>query len=294
MPDVHPTPTDAAAEGLRVVRVLSNNAVLARTAAEADEVILVGRGIGFRRRPGELLPTDAAGRRYVELSTDQVRFLQSMDSLDHAAMDVISAAVDLAVDLLGELHPSVYVVLAEHLSFAVQRVGLGETIRNSLLGEIRSSFPLEFRAAELIVGYLNSHLEGVNLPVDEAAFIALHLNAARTGVTVKQPLAAANALAELVRTVCTQLSATTTALDGAPDRTLAIELNRLIRRVESGGFRTCLLHREIHRDLPRESDLSRQILCRILDVPSLPDHATGEAAFLAVFLHGWRQTVRPN
>lgn len=294
MSDVHPTPTDAAAEGLRVVRVLSNNAVLARTAAEADEVILVGRGIGFRRRPGELLPTDAAGRRYVELSTDQVRFLQSMDSLDHAAMDVISAAVDLAVDLLGELHPSVYVVLAEHLSFAVQRVGLGETIRNSLLGEIRASFPLEFRAAELIVGYLNSHLEGVNLPVDEAAFIALHLNAARTGVTVKQPLAAANALAELVRTVCTQLSATTTALDGAPDRTLAIELNRLIRRVESGGFRTCLLHREIHRDLPRESDLSRQILCRILDVPSLPDHATGEAAFLAVFLHGWRQTVRPN
>lgn len=176
----------------------------------------------------------------------------------------------------------------------MQRTGLGETIRNSLLNEIRASFPLEFRAAELMVGYLNSHLETVDLPVDEAAFIALHLNAARTGVTVKQPLAAANALAELVRTICGQLSATTTALDGTTDRTLAIELNRLIRRVDSGGFRTCLLQREIDRDLPLESRLSRQLLCRILDAPPLPAHAAGEAAFLAVFLHGWRQTVRPN
>lgn len=113
MSDVHPPA--APGPDLQIVRVLSNNAVLARPpadSAEADEVVLVGRGIGFQRRPGEMLPTDAAGRRYVELTSEQLRFLRSMDSLDHLAMDVITDAVDLAVDLLGELHPSVYVVLA--------------------------------------------------------------------------------------------------------------------------------------------------------------------------------------
>lgn len=176
----------------------------------------------------------------------------------------------------------------------MQRAGLGETIRNSLVDEIRAAFPLEFRAAELVVGYLNANVEGIDLPIDEAAFIALHLNAARLGVTVKQPLATANALAGMIRLVCLRLNATTTSLDGTPDRTLAIELTRLNKRVQAGLFRSNLLRRSVDRDLPRESELARQILCRILDVPSLPAHVEGEAAFLAVFLHGWQQTVRPN
>lgn len=284
----------------RIIRVFSNNAVLVRMPGgvpgedQTDEVVMVGRGIGFQRKPGDEISLATADRQYMELSPDKVQFLRSVQSIDSVVMETISDAVDLAVDLLGELHPSVYVVLAEHISFAVQRAGLGETIRNSLVNEIRASFPLEFRAAELVVGYLNSNVEGIDLPVDEAAFIALHLNAARQGVTVKQPLATANALAGLIRYVCVRLNATTTSLDGTPDRTLAIELTRLSKRADAGLFRSNLLRRSVNRDLPRESDLARQVLCRIIDVPSLPSHAEGEAAFLAVFLHGWQQTVRPN
>ncbi|GAB3699839.1 PRD domain-containing protein [Corynebacterium nasicanis] len=285
--------TDAAP---RIIRVFSNNAVLVRLPGgdEGEELVMVGRGIGFQRKQGDEISAANADHQYMELSPDKVQFLRSVNAIDPEIMETISAAVDLAVDLLGELHPSVYAVLAEHISFAVQRVGLGETIRNSLLDEIRASFPLEFRAAELVVGYLNSHVDGIDLPVDEAAYIALHLNAARLGVTVKQPLATAHALAGLIRLVCLRLNATTTALDGTPDRTLAIELTRLSRRAAAAQFRTNLLRRSVERDLPREIDLARQVLCRILDVPSLPSHVEGEAAFLAVFLHGWQQTVRPN
>lgn len=290
----------AEANAPRIVRVFSNNAVLVRMPGgvpgedQTDELVMVGRGIGFQRKQGDEISPSTADRQYMELSPDKVQFLRSVNAIDAGVMETISAAVDLAVDLLGELHPSVYVVLAEHISFAVQRAGLGETIRNSLVDEIRAAFPLEFRAAELVVGYLNANVEGIDLPIDEAAFIALHLNAARLGVTVKQPLATANALAGMIRLVCLRLNATTTSLDGTPDRTLAIELTRLNKRAQAGLFRSNLLRRSVDRDLPRESELARQILCRILDVPSLPAHVEGEAAFLAVFLHGWQQTVRPN
>ena len=138
----------------RIIRVFSNNAVLVRvpsgvpredTAQNTAQTkntqqqtsqttnntqVLVGRGIGFQRKPGDEISPATADRQYLELSPERAQFLKGVLSLDPAVMETISAAVDLAVDLLGELHPSVYVVLAEHISFAVQRAGSGEQIRN--------------------------------------------------------------------------------------------------------------------------------------------------------------------
>lgn len=209
-----------------------------------DTQVLVGRGIGFQRKPGDEISPATADRQYLELSPERAQFLKGVLSLDPAVMETISAAVDLAVDLLGELHPSVYVVLAEHISFAVQRAGSGE--------QVRAAFPLEFQAAQLMVSYINSHTANATLPVDEAAFIALHLNAARQGVTVKQPLAVANELAGLLRFVCARLGATTTTFDGTVDHSLALELTRMSNRVEAKQFRSNLARRSIERDLPSE------------------------------------------
>jgi len=272
----------------RVVRVLSNNAVLARVGgSDSDEggLVLVGRGIGFGRQVGDAVSATAVQRRYTELTPDQVRFLSSLNAIDPFVMETISTAVDLAADLLGELHPSVYVVLAEHLSFAVHRLEQGEAIRNSLIAEIRAVFPAELGAAELIVQYLNTHLD-INLPVDEAAFIALHLNAARTGDHVKRPLARANELAGLSALVRRELPR-----DGGADDGLAIMLSLTTRQARTGAWRPNSAQRSIERDLPHEFDVARQVLCRILDLPDLPRYAVGEAAFLAVFLHGWRQST---
>lgn len=272
----------------RVVRVLSNNAVLARVGeGDSDDggLVLVGRGIGFGRHVGDPVSATADQRQYIELSPDKVQLLTSLNALDPYVIETISTAVDLAADLLGELHPSVYLVLAEHLSYAVDRVGKGEVIRNSLLEEIKAVFSAEFGAAELIVQYLNSHLT-VDLPIDEAAFIALHLNAARTGDHVKRPLARANELAGLSALVRRELPR-----DGGADDGLAIMLSLTTRQARTGAWRPNAAQRSIERDLPHEFDVARQVLCRILDLPDLPRYAVGEAAFLAVFLHGWRQST---
>lgn len=275
----------------RVVRVLSNNAVLARVGeGDSDDggLVLVGRGIGFGRHVGDPVSATADQRQYIELSPDKVQLLTSLNALDPYVIETISTAVDLAADLLGELHPSVYLVLAEHLSYAVDRVGKGEVIRNSLLEEIKAVFSAEFGAAELIVQYLNSHLT-VDLPIDEAAFIALHLNAARSGVTVKQPLAKANELAGLATFVRHRLPREVGAASTSDDG-LITTLTYVQRRARAGQWRDNRAQRSIARDLPREYDLAEQVLCRILDTAMLPREAAGEAAYLAVFLHGWEQT----
>lgn len=269
----------------QVVRVMSNNAVLARSGD--DEFVLVGRGIGFGHRAGDDIDESTVQRQYIEVSPERVDFLKSLAGVDPQTFNTLSAAVDLASDLLGDLHPSVYILLADHLSFALQRIGAGEVIENNLTAEIRASFPTEFAAAEMVVQFINSHLD-VTLPVEEAAFIALHLNAARTGDTVKQPLQQANDLNQVLEFISQALSRDNIAKE--LDDELVYMIVRLMKRVRAGEFRTNDAHISISRDLPRESELSHTIVNRIIGDRAVPRPATGEVAFLAVFLHGWKQT----
>lgn len=221
----------------------------------------------------------------MEISEQHRALLEGMSSIDEATFHVISASIDIAADVLGTLHPSVYVILAEHLSFAVQRVGRGETIRNSLVAEIKAVVPEEFSAAELVVNYLNTHLDSIVLPIDEAAFIALHLHAARTGGTVKQPLAVANRIGRVTAKARQLLDAPTEAGNDA----LSMELALAYRRLQRKQLRHNVLLASVEKLLPREYSVAAALLADLSDEPQLPPSVRGEAAFLAVFLHGWTQ-----
>lgn len=266
----------------RVLRVFSNNAVLASHGE--DELVLVGRGIGFGQVAGNPIPADQVQRQYLAVESDKAHYRDLVNSIDAELLETISTAVDLASDLLGELHPSVYLVLTDHLAFAVQRLREGEIIRNPLLEEIRVVFPAEFGAAELVLQYINSRL-GIDLPADETAFITLHLNAARHGSTVKRPLQQANAVAGIIEMVHQRLGQTETS--GRAHDELVLTVVHLGKRLQRSEFRRNQAARSIQRDLPRETEVAAEVIRRILQTDRLPAEAAGEVAHLAVFLNGW-------
>lgn len=266
-----------------VARVLSNNAVLVGQGAEQH--VLVGRGIGFGVKAGQAINIQEDHQKYVYLTDEQVQFFNSVKTLDSGRIETFSTALDLAADLLGPLDPSVYVIVVEHLSFAVDRLMQGEAIMNALAGEIQAVFPEEYAAAEVMLQYINTRLTDVELPSCEAGFLALHLNAALGNTSVKTPLAQAHQLAELVAHARSVLgiehSPTTNYVDG-----LESMIARLMRRLRSGTLRDNYAAMAISSQLHRESVLATEIICRILHTHSMPSAAKGEAAYLAVYLHG--------
>lgn len=268
-----------------VVRVLNNNAVL--VARDGIELVLASRGIGFGKKPGDGVEVESDQRKYVETSTDKVEFLKSLASLDPELAKAVSQAVEIATELIPDLHPSVYVMLADHLSFAVQRCRAGQGIENQLLNEIRATFPTEFAAAEVIVAFVNSKL-GVDLVADEAGYVALHLNAARTGTSVKKPLSKANELNGLMDQIKADLGLHT--VSDAQTHELFTHLQRVIDRIATGHFRNNKATFPIAQALPLEMSAARAALRAI--ATHHDSHAPEtEAALLAVFLHGWRQGV---
>ena len=270
-----------------VARVFGNNAVLG--CRGEDTRVLVGRGIGFGRQVGQQIPLDQVQQQYFELSPSNLHYLDLMNSVDQHLFNVCTEAIEQAADMLGELHPSVYLVLTEHLVFAVQRLREGTVIRNPLIDEIRAAFPEEFVAAEVVVLYINSHLD-VELPPDEMAFVTLHLNAARTDASVKLPLQQANDLAQIVQFAQDRLGHPNAS--GAVHSELIWTLARLTKRVRASAFRSNAAVRFIERDLPLETEVASQIIERISGLMPLPHDMAGEVAHLAVFLHGWKQDTR--
>ncbi|WP_175955056.1 PRD domain-containing protein [Schaalia sp. Marseille-Q2122] len=281
----------------RVTHVLNNNAVVVRS--ESGLSVLVGTGIGFNRKVDDPVDPAIVQQQYVAIEPDKIHYLTLLNGLDPELLAAISEGVELATKTLGHLHPSIYLLLTDHLAFAVERYRDGQLIQNNLLPEIRAFFPSEFEAAELVLHHINTRV-GVELPLDEAAFITLHLNAALSGESVKRPLSRANALAGVIDQTLGRLNVGECPRHLRED--LSANLVALVGRIEGGRARRFTTPRSIARDLHEEWTHAEWILSTLLgEAPAhssntsgalirgelSPEQRAGETAFLAVFLHGW-------
>ena len=96
--------------------------------------------------------------------------------------EIITHAI---VELNTVLDKQIYVSLADHIAFAVKRFRSGIIIKNELLNEVRRVHKAEFKVSLWAVDYINEKL-GIELPEDEAGFIALHfVNAGYRETTMK-------------------------------------------------------------------------------------------------------------
>lgn len=273
---------------MTVVRVFNNNVLLVRN--NGNEQVVVGRGIGFSRHEGDQITIDSVTHSYMEVNEERRKFLEAIQEVNSSLLETISVAVDFASDLLGELHPSVYLLLADHLVFAVERAGQGETFRGTLTEEISALFPKEYDAAQLVLHFINARIE-IQLPQSEAGFIALHLKAARSGAAVKQPLEQANELDRVMEEISVMLREY--GINNQIDNRLIAHIAWLTKQLRHGNLRHHALQRTVSKELGKLCSLSRAIIACILRTSprQLPVAVDGEIAFLALFLHGWQQTV---
>ena len=162
----------------RVISAVNNNVVLVRDDA-GDQMILMAKGIGFGRKPGDLVSDDAKGRQIFKLWPEDAPLRAVPD--DHAA---VARAVDdilrLARERLQVKNPNLGPALTDHIQFAVDRLRFGLPIDNPFVQETALLYPLEYEVAGEAVRIIKRHLD-VNAGEPEAGFIALHLHSACEG-----------------------------------------------------------------------------------------------------------------
>lgn len=73
-----------------------------------------------------------------------------------------------------KLDDNIYITLTDHISCAVERANQGILLKNALLWEIKRFYNHEYLIGKEAAAIIGKRL-GVELPEDEAGFIALHL-----------------------------------------------------------------------------------------------------------------------
>lgn len=159
----------------RIKKVIGNNFVCARDES-GNEVILRGLSIGFRKRPGDLVPPSQIEKIY-ELQDEAAKnkLMELVANVPLEQVQTCTEIIERAQRTLGKaLSENLYITLTDHINFAIERKEKGLEYKNALLWEIQNFYPSEYQLGVQALEQIQSKL-GVALSNDEAGFIALHI-----------------------------------------------------------------------------------------------------------------------
>lgn len=160
---------------LIVEKVINNNLVRS-TNEKGQEILVMGCGLGFKKKPGEIVEKEKIEKIYIMDSNEKSHQLEEIFSkVSLECIQITNKIVEYAkVSMDKTLDNSIYLTLCDHINFALERYQKGIQIKNALLMEIHRFYNQEYLIAQEALQIIYSHTN-ILLPSDEAGFIALHL-----------------------------------------------------------------------------------------------------------------------
>lgn len=189
-----------------IKKILNNNVVIALR-SDNQEVILIGKGIGFGRKQGQYINEHDVDKLFLLVDgSEQERYKQLLTDVDESLiLHVEEMFLFIQEQLNIMLDERIHLALTDHIQFAIRRIEQGIEIPNPFLMETEIMFPQEFAVARKVVEQLNERLD-VKLPEAEIGFITLHIYRAYSNKTIAETSIHPQLIYELVELIETELS----------------------------------------------------------------------------------------
>lgn len=156
-------------------KILNNNVVI--TLDENDEeIIVMGKGIGYQKSKGSLIDKTKVNKVF-RISNKEIsnKLQELLNNIPIEHMKLSSEIIEYAQTKLNKnLNESIYISLSDHTYSAIQRMKEGINVKNAILWEIKRFYKEEFEIGMKALDIIKSKT-GVKLPEDEAGFIAFHI-----------------------------------------------------------------------------------------------------------------------
>ncbi|WP_058913837.1 transcriptional antiterminator BglG [Entomohabitans teleogrylli] len=189
---------------MKIAKILNNNVVVVLD-DQAREQVVMGRGLGFQKHPGDRLDPSKVEKVFALQSDELVaRLSELLSQIPLEVMTTCDRIIELSRQRLGKLQESLYITLTDHCNFAIERQRKGITIRNVLLWEIKRLYPKEFQLGMEALAIIDKRL-GILMPEDEAGFIALHLVTAQLDSEMPEVMHITQVMQEILHIVKYQL-----------------------------------------------------------------------------------------
>lgn len=158
-----------------IERVVNNNVVFSKD-AEGQEIIVSGRGIAFHQKAGMRIDPERIEKIFImkDFANDS-RLEAILNEIPIDYFEISNRILEFAQNSLEKrLNESVYLFLSDHIYTTVQRFQEGIAISNPMIWDIKRFYPKEFKVGKEALAIIKEQLD-IELPIDEAGFITLHL-----------------------------------------------------------------------------------------------------------------------
>ncbi|MDE6181740.1 MAG: PRD domain-containing protein, partial [Eubacteriales bacterium] len=157
-----------------IEKVLNNNAVIVND--NRIEKFITGRGIAFPKKVGDSIDSEKIEKIFI--LTDK----EVSNKLKELIMDIPLEYLELTEEIITfskaslgkKFNEMIFISLLDHIFNSVKRYLEGISLKNALLWEIKRFYPDEFEVGKIAIQMIEEKIK-VQLPEDEAGFIAFHL-----------------------------------------------------------------------------------------------------------------------
>ncbi len=160
---------------MKVQKIINNN-IVSSTDDNGVEVVIMGRGLGYKIKEGMEIPKSKVEKIF-RLDNEDVmdRFKTLLTKLPPEQIQISTEIIQYANQVLNKpLNQNIYITLTDHVNFAIERFQEKLLFTTPLLREVKSFYREEYMIGEYGIALIDRKL-GIKLPVDEAASMALHV-----------------------------------------------------------------------------------------------------------------------
>ena len=160
---------------MKIDKIINNNLIRAFD-DNNKEVLVMGCGLGFKKKIGESIDKSKIEKIYsLENKNYSNKLIDLLSDIPLEIIQTTNEIVSYARYSLGKkINDNIYILLTDHINFAIERINKGLEFKNPLLWEIKRFYNHEFLIGKESLQIIKKRLN-IDLPEDEAGSIALHI-----------------------------------------------------------------------------------------------------------------------
>ena len=215
----------------KVKKVLNHNTVIAVNTDKLKEYLVLGKGVGFGKKPTQEITISSDYRIFsLEETTERGNIKEFIKNVSPIYIELADAVLCIADEKFDNVDHNIIFPMADHLEFAVKRIEKGEEISNPLIDDIKILFHSEYKIAETIRPLLKEQFN-IEISDDEIGYVALHVHSAISNDRISQSMEIARAVRECV-TMIENVTKTTIRVDSLSYNRLMNHIRYMVARVQ--------------------------------------------------------------
>jgi beta-glucoside operon transcriptional antiterminator len=186
---------------MKIIKVINNN-IVSSLDENGNELVVMGRGLGFQAKPGQMMDESKVEKVFIMDTKEQAARLGNLlADVPIEYVQLVNSIVSEAKRIIDKkMNRNLYITLIDHVSFAIERCKQNMGFTNPLLWEIKKFYPQEFEAGRMAVSLINSRFN-TRLSEDEAASIAMHFVNAELGTDLPAAMDITKIVQDILRIV---------------------------------------------------------------------------------------------